>query len=240
MKGRTRTWLRDLADLATISQLLGSGSIAGLLALAGQEGLNTLLGLSPVVRVLFGICIFFLALGVIFAVLKTFLERHSQGKVLQDPLPQSSEYSLLQELKRVESEKEQLRASLQQYEQEVEQLRDWIDKIEPFKRHLQLRFVLRAIHRMGNNLHEAQRPDTAAMEKWMSLTSALIRRTLDDDTANFFLFHDGDSSFAGRLQRLEHIFGNQALEMTIKIPSDFDVAEAIEPYPIEWSNKYGV
>jgi hypothetical protein len=77
------------------------------------------------------------------------------------------------------------------------------------------------------------------MEKWVSLASASIRRYLDDETANFFLVHDGDSSFVGRLRRLEEIF-DSPVEKGGKLQSHFDIAEALEPYPQEWSNKYGV
>lgn len=83
---------------------------------------------------------------------------------------------------------------------------------------------------MGNNLHEMQPPDVAAMEKWTSLTSALLRKYLGDEIATYFLFHDGDSSFAGRLCRLEETF-DRPVEMGGELQSDFDTADAIEPYP---------
>lgn len=92
---------------------------------------------------------------------------------------------------------------------------------------------------MGNNLRERQPPDVVAMEKWVSLTSSLIRRYLGDETANFFLVNDGDNSFDGRLRRLEDIF-DKPVNSGGKLQSDFDSAEAIEPYPVERANKYGV
>ena len=90
---------------------------------------------------------------------------------------------------------EALREALQQGEQANEQLRNWIDTITPFMHRMQLRWYLQAVWRMGNDLHERQPADLAAMEKWVSLASASIRRYLDDETANIFLVHDGDSSF---------------------------------------------
>ena len=75
------------------------------------------------------------------------------------------------------------------------------------------------------------------MEKWVSLTSAFIRRGLDDETANFFLVHDGDYSFAGRLHRLEQIF-DIPVDRGAKLQPDFDPTGALEDYPLEWAHKY--
>ena len=188
----------DLANAVTLWGLMGSIGVSGILGIVGPVILQPILELPAGVRVALGLCIFLVALAVIIAVLKAFLERASQGKAAQGPSPQSSEYSLWQELKRVESENNQLRTALQ----ENEELKDWIGKIEPFKQRLQLKWTLEAIGRMGNNLHKRDSPDVAAMERWVSLTSGLIRKYYDDETANFFLVHDGDSSFVGRLRRL--------------------------------------
>lgn len=133
------------------------------------------------------------------------MERGSRDKIAQDSSPQSSDFQLWQELKRVESENEQLRAALRESEQENERLKDWIDKITPFMQRLHLKWSLEAIGRMGNNLQKRDPPDVAAMERWVSLTSSLIRKYYDDETADFFLVHDDDSSFAGRLHRLQQV-----------------------------------
>lgn len=158
-----------------------------------------------------------------------------------EPIASSaSDFQLWQELKRVESENEELRAALQQSEQENEELRDWIVKITPFKQRLQLKWTLEAIGRMGNNLQKRDPPDVVATERWVSLTSNLIRRYYDDETADFFLVRDGDNSFAGRLSRLQQVADKAVDFMNYPKPSDFDITEAIEPYPSEWANKYGV
>jgi len=242
--GRVRAWFRSIAELATLIQFLGSVGGATVLAVVVPAILEDLIGLPVGLLILLGVGVFFLALAVILSVVKAVLERRAQGKATrqgsvagQNPAPQSSDWQLWQELNRVKSENDQLRDALQQSEQDNERLRDWNDKIEPFKQHMQLRFVLEAVRRMGDNLHEAREPNVAAMERWVSLTSALLRKNLGDEIANFFLAHDGDTSFTGRLQRLDQISSNQALDMSITVPSDFDVGEAIEPYPIEWTHK---
>lgn len=239
MFSKARSWLGDLANAITLIGFMASVGLSGVLGIVSPTILQPILGLPDTLRVALGFCIFLVAFAVILTVLKALLQRHSQGKATQSPTPQSSEYSLWQELKRVETENRQLKETLQQSEQVNGQLRDWIETITPFMHRIQLRFVLQAIWRMGNNLRERQPPDVVAMEKWVSLTSSLIRRYLGDETANFFLVNDGDNSFDGRLRRLEDIF-DKPVNSGGKLQSDFDSAEAIEPYPVEWANKYGV
>jgi len=233
--------VRAAIEIYGIIKTLGAVSVSAVLGALAPAIVELGLNLSTFQKWVIGIGVFFVALALILAGVKAFLERPPQSKAAtqgsvaeRDSTPQSSDFQLWQELKRVEGEKEELRAALEQLEQEAEQMREWIDTLTPFMKRMQLRFILQAIHRWGTNLHTAQQPDVAAMEKWVSLTSALIRRYLDDETANFFLIHDGDKSFAGRLQRLEEIF-DKPVDSGGKLQSDFDPAEAIEPYPSEWN-----
>lgn len=234
-----RVWVSDLANAVTLIGFMASVGLSGVLGILGPTILQPILGLPVGLRVALGFSIFLVALAAILAGLNALLERQSQGKAAQGLTPQSSEYSLWQELKRVETENRQLREALKQYEQHVQKLKDWIDTITPFMHRMQLRWWLQAVWRMGNNLHERQPPDVAAMEKWVSVTSEFIRKFLGDETANFFLVHDGDSSFTGRLHRLEEIC-DKPVEGGGKLQSDFDLAEAMELFPSEWSNTHGV
>jgi hypothetical protein len=179
------------------------------------------------------------ALAAILAGLKTTLERTSQGKVSEQRLvarrdltPQSSDWSLWQELNRFRSENEQLKGALQQCEQSNGQLRDWIETITPFMHRMQIKFILQAMQRNGHKLHERQPPNVAAMEKWVSLTSAFIRKYLGDETASFFLVQDGDSSFAGRLRRLQQVL-DKPVDHAGELQSDFDLDEAMNYFPSE-------
>jgi hypothetical protein len=229
------SWIRGLSDIVTLIQFGGSVGFAGFLAIVGQGALNAALGLSPVLRLLLAICIFLMALAVVLAVLKALLERASQSKAAQAPAPQSSDFQPWQELRRVESENEQLRATLQEREREINRYKA---QGRPLANQMQFRLMLQSVRSMGHNLNSAQPPDVVAIEKWASLTSALIRRALGEEIADFFLVDDGDSSFTGRLNRLEHILLNEA-DVRVYLRHDFNVDEALtilESYPDEWSN----
>lgn len=177
MFGKVWAWIRNLSDIVTLIQFVGSVGLAGFSAILIQESLNLALELSLALRLLLGIFIFFMVLAVALAILKAVLQRHPGEKgEKQDSASQSSDFQLWQELKCVESENTQLRAALQESEQENEQLRDWIDKIEPFKQRLQLKWTLEAIGRMGNNLPQRQPPDVAVgiLDLW--LDKKILRR----------------------------------------------------------------
>lgn len=232
-----RVWVSDFANAVTLIGFVGSVGFSGVLGIFSPAILQPILGLPVALRVVLGICIFLVALTLMLAGLKAVLERRSQGKAAQNAAPQSSDYQLWQELKRVESENEQLRTALQQNEQAYQEARNWVSTITPFMHRMQLRFALQAILRYGNNLREMQKPDVAAMEKWVSLTSAAIRKYLGDESANFFLAGDGDTSFDARLQRLEQLF-DKPVDEAGELQSEFDLAEIIEPYPSEWNSKY--
>lgn len=234
-----RTFAGDLANAVTLWGLVGTVGVSGILGIVGPTILQPILGLPSGLRVALGVCVFLAALAVILASLKTLLERQSRGKGAQDPTPQSPEYSLWRELKRIETENQQLRDALQEGEQVNERLRNWIATITPFMHRMQLRWWLLTVWRMGNDLHEKQPPDVAAMEKWVSLTFAFIEKYLGEETANFFLVHDGDNSFAGRLRRLEEI-SDKPVEGGGPLQSEFDLAEVIELYPEEWLNRKGL
>lgn len=89
---------------------------------------------------------------------------------------------------------------------------------------------------MGNRLRKREPPDVAAMEKWVSLTSTLIRKYLGDESAGFFLVHDGDNSFDGRLHRLKQV-ADKPVDFAAKLQADFDLAEALELYPDDWGGR---
>jgi hypothetical protein len=99
---------------------------------------------------------------------------------------------------------------------------------------IQLRITLQTVWRMGYNLSKSERPNAAAMEKWTSLTSALIRKYMGDENADFFLVHDGDSSFTGRMDRLEQLM-DKPVDFGVELQADFDLAEALESFPTEWT-----
>jgi hypothetical protein len=239
MLGKIRTLAGDLANAVTIWGLIGTLGVSGILGIVGPTVLQPILELPAGLRVVLGLCIFLAALAVIVTALRAALHRQSRDKDTKAIASQSSEYSLWQELKRVEKVNQQLRDALQQSEANNENLRDWISKLEPFMWRLHLKWGLETIGRMGRNLSEKEQPDAVAMERWVSLTSGLIRKHYDDETADFFLVHDGDSSFAGRLARLQEVADKAAAFMDAPKATHFDVAEALEPYPQEWSNKYG-
>ena len=129
MRGKIRALAGDLADAVTLWGIVGSISFSGVLAIVGPTILQPILGLPAGLRVVLGLCIFLSALAVILATLKAILHRASHDKNAQDPTLQSSEYSLWQELKRVETENQQLRDALQQSEQQNQELRDWIGSL---------------------------------------------------------------------------------------------------------------
>jgi hypothetical protein len=204
------------------------------------------LQLSPILRLLLGVCIFLLVLAVALAILKAILERRPEGKRVarvsmaeRGASPRTSEWSLWQELNRPKSENEQLRDALQQSKEQNEKLRDWIGNLEPFMWRLHLKWGLEVIRRMGRDLSEEEPPDIVAMEKWVSLTSGLIRKHYDDATADYFLIHGGDSSFAGRLGRLQLVADKAVDFEDMPMPTKFDIDEALEPYPKEWRIEYG-
>lgn len=203
-------------------------------------------------RLAFFVGVFFCTLAIVGAILAFAIRRSSSSKEGGTPeaqapasrsttggnlTQQSSDWQLWQELKRVESENEQLKATVRESEKLHKEARDWIDTITPFMRRIQLRDYLKVIHRMGSNLQAAQQPDAADMEKWVSLTSAFISRYLDDEAANFFLVGNGDYSFAGRLRRLEDIF-DKPVDRGGKVQPDFDPTGALEPYPSKWAHKH--
>ena len=80
MLSRAWSWVRGLSDLVTLIQFAGSLGVAGFLAIVGQGALNAALGLSPVLRFLLGVCIFFMVLAIAFAILKAVLERQPSVK----------------------------------------------------------------------------------------------------------------------------------------------------------------
>jgi hypothetical protein len=67
---RIRTWLEDDAHVFTIASALVVLGVVGGVALVFQALLGALVALSPIERVLLGICAFLVVLGIILAGLK--------------------------------------------------------------------------------------------------------------------------------------------------------------------------
>lgn len=217
-----RSWLGDIANAVTLIGFMASVGVSGVLGIVSPTILQPILGLPAGLRVALGFCIFLVALAAILAGLKAFLQRQSQGKDAQNLTPRSSEYSLWQELKRVETENSQLKAALRQGEQESKENKAKIDELMPHKRHADLRVALFNAHFWGSKLLSTEKPDADVLEQeWVSLTSGLIRTTLGDDAANSFVVEDGNTSLNGRLERLERI-SRDVPGKTTKVPPDFD------------------
>jgi hypothetical protein len=216
-----------------------SGGVVGILSAVGGTVIgwfagNLLYGL--VIGMGVGMLILMAAAVKAVRVAGTNTESPSQTEpeARQDPTPQSSDWQLWQELNRLKSENEQLRSDNEQLQTALQKSDRQIAEMKPYRDRVELKWTLEAVWKKGNRLREREPPDVAAMEKWVSLTSALIRKHMSDEAATFFLVHDGDSSLAGRLHRLEQLF-NRPIDPLERVDvSDFDRYEALRPYPKEW------
>lgn len=107
MFSKVYAWVKGLAEVATIIQLLGSLGGATVAAILFPALLQSALGLPLLLRVVLGFSVFFVALAVILAILKALLERST---LANKPSQQ------------VISERDQLRADIREQERERQQL----------------------------------------------------------------------------------------------------------------------
>lgn len=115
------SWVSGLSDLLTLVQFAGSLGLAGLLAIVGQGVAGAALQLSPILRLLLGVCIFLMVLAATLAGLKALLERTAAtGKVGVGSEGDRSRA----EIREQERERQQLLSRIERQEAEVERLRE--------------------------------------------------------------------------------------------------------------------
>lgn len=167
MFGRVRAWIRGLAELATVIQLVGSVGGATVIAILVPALLQTALDLPLALRVVLGVGLFFVALAVILAILKAVLERAALASK-PGGRAASDQYLLRAEIREQERERQQLLSKIGQLEAEIEHLQNLNERLAAEKAALQERID------QTSDLLEAQ-PDEELGRRFFQLSGELFR-----------------------------------------------------------------